>query len=67
MTKILGLVLLALVVAGFVALASCDPEPAEPTGVELDVDIDRARTRAPLKTQKPAPAPKSPARKAGKR
>lgn len=61
--KILGLVLLVIVVAGFVALASCEPTPAEPTGIELD--IDRAKTRAPLKTAKPAPAPKT--RKTGKR
>ena len=64
--RILGLVLLALVVAGLVALASCQGStPAEQTGVELDIDIDRAKTRAPLKTAKPAPAPKT--RKAGKR
>lgn len=62
--RILGFVLLALVVAGLVALASCESSaPAETTGVELD--IDRAKTRAPLKTAEPAPAPKT--RKAGKR
>lgn len=61
--RILGLVLLALIVAGFVGLASCEPAPAEPTGIELD--IDRAKTRAPLKTAKPAPAPKT--RKSGRR
>lgn len=62
--RILGLVLLVLVVAGLVALASCQGSaPAEPTGIELD--IDRAKTRAPLKTAKPAPAPKT--KKASKR